>query len=894
MKNQIKTTCILFFTLVFFLSCNSKKNEVWSEWQLQNRADNTYLYDDNGVCKNGIEPKDDSYKWIVESADEYVRIKNKKTGRYLHFDDNSGKVDIINADSTDHAIQWKYGGYDWDHMKNCGWYNIHNRIDPDKFLSAGSDVNMKNTDINSDFSAHWTFIRIAGSTLPFEIEGDFVKEASFMGMREARYVSDDEVVSNYHKEGNRWERKLDVSQFPQLKADNHKLLVALYRMSLEEMQLDIRKQDSTFQAGALWLDTWTRDAVYAIHLAYGMLLPEVSRKTLEKQTLQNPREALQDTGSGGSWPISTDRVVWAIAAWEYYLATGDKNWLEYCYEGLSYTAEKDIHVAFDNKINLFKGETCSMDWRTHTYPNWYTNVTIGESYSSGTNALHAFMYDFLTKAGNILGKPQAEVDKWNSYSGKVKKAINDYFWMPDKGYYSAYMNPRLEGYNVSQRGGCMSSGLNMIFGVADDKQCEEIAARFPLYPYGAPTLYPSIPDDFAYHNKSVWPVWESYYMLGAHKAGNLEATGHIMKSIARQAGLFLTNKENMTYDTGFDVNTALNSDRQLWSVAAYLGMFYKVIFGMDMTTDGLRFTPAVPDGFFGPFELQNFKYRKAVLDIQVKGTGNVINKVLLDGKEQAVPFILPADITGKHSIEIEVKKGNTSKINLVEAGPGKCWSSVEPVLIRQGDQLVWEEENGLAYMLWDGKNSKEVKSPIKIDTNKFGVYNLFSVNQLGFESDLSNPVIVSPDTYKYEAEDSKNKGKFSAGHPGFSGKGFIADLAKNPADLTFRIQIPEGKSGNYVLNIVGANGHGPDQTYCMIRSVFIDGKDVGTFILEASGDWNKWLSSNYIFADNISEGEHTIQIVLNPEKKGWDSNMSRNKENANDGNIDYLELKRIN
>ena len=84
---------------------------------------------------------------------------------------------------------------------------------------------------------------------------------------------------------------------------------------------------------------------------------------MEKQTLQNPKEALQDTGSGGSWPISTDRVVWAMAAWEYYLYTGDKSWLESVYDGLKYTAQKDIHVAFDANAGLFKGETCSMDWR---------------------------------------------------------------------------------------------------------------------------------------------------------------------------------------------------------------------------------------------------------------------------------------------------------------------------------------------------------------------------------------------------------------------------------------------------------------------------------------------------------------------------------------------------
>ena len=98
-----------------------------------------------------------------------------------------------------------------------------------------------------------------------------------------------------------------------------------------------------------------------------------------------------------------------MAAWEYYLYTGDKSWLESVYDGLKYTAQKDIHVAFDANAGLFKGETCSMDWRTHTYPNWFINSVIADSFSSGTNALHKFLYQFLGAAGRITGKPAEEI-----------------------------------------------------------------------------------------------------------------------------------------------------------------------------------------------------------------------------------------------------------------------------------------------------------------------------------------------------------------------------------------------------------------------------------------------------------------------------------------------------
>ena len=39
----------------------------------------------------------------------------------------------------------------------------------------------------------------------------------------------------------------------------------------------------------------------------------------------------------------------------------------------------------------------------------------------------------------------------------------------------------------------------------------------------------------------------------------------------------------MTYDTGYDRGTALNSDRQLWSVSSYISLVYRVLFGMNLT-----------------------------------------------------------------------------------------------------------------------------------------------------------------------------------------------------------------------------------------------------------------------------------------------------------------------
>ena len=52
------------------------------------------------------------------------------------------------------------------------------------------------------------------------------------------------------------------------------------------------------------------------------MVPENVRTSLEVKIDQLGR-IIQDTGTGGSWPCSSDRVIWAVAAWRVYLATGD-------------------------------------------------------------------------------------------------------------------------------------------------------------------------------------------------------------------------------------------------------------------------------------------------------------------------------------------------------------------------------------------------------------------------------------------------------------------------------------------------------------------------------------------------------------------------------------------
>ncbi|GAO43367.1 carbohydrate-binding protein [Flavihumibacter petaseus] len=904
--------------LVIIAACQSahKSQRPTSEWSFQNRATGEYFYEDNGVLLTGAAATDDRYRWIAEAtATEAVRFRNKKTGHVLQLDNNSRPVVREATDTSAKQARWLFKGYGWRNMTSCSWYSVSNEATGDRqFLSQeGNTITVAEKDRDKDYSTQWTVVREGGTALPFAIAPDSVSDASFLGNRIARAVSATEIRSNYHGAGHQWKLQQAISNYPAFTAEGNPMLAALYNMALEEMVLNLR-DDSTFRTGKLWPDTWTRDAVYSIYFAFSWMNPSISLNTLRKQTLKNPKEALQDTGTGGSWPISTDRVVWAIAAWEYYLVTGDRNWLAEAYEGLRYTALKDIHVAYDEQVGLFRGEACSMDWRTHTYPNWFSNENIGESFSTGTNALHFFCYGFLEKAGVLLNKEEEEIRLWQHYQQSIQKGLDKYCWNKDKGLYTAYLYPAFLSYKPSDRVDIMSNGLCALLGAASPEQVNSIVAKYPLYPYGGATLYPTIPDDFAYHNKSIWAVWQTPLMYMAKQSGNETVATHLMKSLMRQGAMFLTHKENMTYDTGFDENTALNSDRQLWSVAAYISMVYRMLFGMEMTPAGIRFSPVVPKELVnGKLRLERLVYRDAMVNITIEGTGTTIASLSVNGSPQQLPYVFPATAKGNFEIRLVMQNSTQSQgkqvMNLVNPGPGKDWSPVEPGLQVTGDELRWTPVPGLKYYLRSPQRDTLIQAPYSLAGKPFGYYSVYAKDDKGFASDCSNVVVYSGFQATVEAEGG-NMAVRSGAAPvpvlslppapkkpdattpvtGYSGTGYVKDETSGNTSPAFVFDIPA--DGRYSLTLRGSNGNGPHDVYCYIRSVLVDGKDIGTFILESSGNWSQWTRSNQLTLPHLTKGKHELRLVLNPEQKGYDNNMSFAKGAGykNEAYIDCLEI----
>ncbi|MFC6999448.1 alpha-L-rhamnosidase-related protein [Rufibacter roseus] len=675
-----------------------------------------------------------------------------------------------------------------------------------------------------------------------------------------------------------WKLERDLSKLPQYSSDQV-LLDALYNMSLEEMLLDIRP-DSTFMAGEKWDGVWTRDISYSILLSLAAIEPQLCLNSLRRKVKDG--RIVQDTGTGGSWPISSDRTTWALAAWEVYKVTGDKEWLREAYSIIKKTAEEDLATVVDHGTGLFRGESSFLDWRKQTYPAWMEPVDIYLSLNLGTNVVHYQTYQILAQMAELLEEP---ANVYRQTAEHINKGINQLLWVPEKKYYGQFLYGR-QNLTLSPRSEALGEALAILFNVANKERKEEVLANSPQTPFGTPSIYPYIPEIPPYHNNSMWPFVQAYWTWAAAQEGHTQVVSQSMAALYRAAALFLTNKENLVAETGDYKGTEINSDRQLWSVAGNLAMVYRVFFGMQYEQNKLVFNPVVPESYAGNKKLQNFPYRNATLTLELEGYGTKLEKIYLDGKSLAKAEI-PANLTGHHTLKMVLAndKGVTTAPNLVQ----NAFSPITPVVTYTNGTLNWSPVKGAAsYNVY--RNGKAVS---KVTTNSFKVavpakgteeYQISTIGSENSESFLSEPVLVTAPTsvQLIESEVAGNSKAHNAA--GFTGSGYIQIAKGSPTPISWKVSAPQ--DGLYSVDFRYANGNGPINTdnKAAIRTLTLDKQRVGAVVFPQRGfeEWSNWGYSNH-WQVYLTKGEHTFSLSFEPS----DENMNGE---INEALLDHLRL----
>ncbi|HEY5370216.1 MAG TPA: amylo-alpha-1,6-glucosidase [Hanamia sp.] len=679
------------------------------------------------------------------------------------------------------------------------------------------------------------------------------------------------LTLNQHPDENKtatsWKLAKDISAFPQYHSPDA-LPDALYNLALEEMQNAI-EPDSTFRTGKEWAGVWTRDISYSIILSMGILQPKVAMISLKRKVKNG--KIIQDTGTGGAYPISTDREIWAVAAWEVYKVTGDMDWLQYAYPVIKNSIDDDLHNVYDPKTGMVKGESSFLDWREQTYPTWMQPADIYESECLGTNVVHFQANTVLSEMAAVLGF-DSDVKKYEEVASKIKDGINEYLWQDDKKFYGQYRYGRVDK-RLSPKSEALGEALTIIFDVADKARSQQIVANTPVTPYGISCIYPQIPGIPPYHNDAVWPFVESFWAQASAKAGNEESVTRAISAVYRPAALFLTNKENFVAANGDYAGTQINSSNMLWSLSGSISLVYKVLFGMKFNAQNLLFQPFVPKVFSGKRTLNNFKYRKAILDIEMYGYGNVIRSFKLDDKETPKHNVL-SSLKGKHTIKIELGNNNLSSVNINSVQ--NEFSPQIPTVYYKKETLSWNDtsKNISSYkVLKNGMLFRQTtETSIKIDTTGFGSYQLIAVaGNNNTQSFASEPLQVYPAANEQiiQIEDFAPKSKNA--YQGFTGKGFV-EISKT-VNRKIDVPITIKEDGNYILDARYANGNGPINTEnkCAFRTLTIDSADSHTLVFPQRGkdEWSNWGWSNLLEIP-LTKGIHHFSISF----ESWNENMN--------------------
>ncbi len=708
-------------------------------------------------------------------------------------------------------------------------------------------------------------------------------------------------------------------------------------------------QLDAFQTGESWTYVWTRDLAYSVDLALGGFDPKraVSSLLFKTSGLKDlvsggfENQIIQDTGSGGSWPVSTDRVVWALGARETlnYLSGEERDaFLKRIYPILRDTIELDRILVFDPADGLYRGEQSFLDWREQTCPGWTKDnvVPIALSKALSVNVLNCYLLSTASECAARMNAPE-ESARYARWAADLKTAVNQHFYDPEAGLYSTcllsdgFCSVRANRYDL------LGVSLAILLDVADAAQAKRIIENVPVGPHGPPVVWPQERAVPIYHNQAIWPFVTAYWTRAARKAGNAEAVNRGIRSLERLAALNLSNMENFDFISGLaevrdkDLNgPVVNSRRQLWSVAGYLSMVQDVVFGLETSWEGIRFQPFVTAQLcretFGTndvVELRNFPYRGTRNSVRVhlpsvgpQAAGAcTVQSVMLNGKTTGGEFIAADGLSpvNRWDIILQAPQSESGSVRIVDPsdermlyGPAQpVWQDLTTAAGRPVLRFRHPDPAGVSFSIYrDGKPvATGVRQTTWTDEISVGLHS-YAVGAVDLKSGTASHLTPFR---RWRAEGGerviparvmKNRGGNLVADHHFENWG-------KPADELVIESFTVERDGRVALCAEFANGSGPVNTgiTCAVKKIEVleSGSNSvaasGYLVMPQSGSWTRWDRSPPVIVQLAAGKKYTLRI----REDVFSRNMSYLKQNARytswsgggDGGYNYVNIAAI-
>lgn len=718
----------------------------------------------------------------------------------------------------------------------------------------------------------------------------------------------------------------------------HDLFDALYTLSLEETRENSVEsiQDFAFNNGAevpcggcfetgrKWNYVWTRDTAYAVDLGLAGLDPMRARNSLDFKLSERrgggDLQVVQDTGTGGSYPVSSDRVSWAVGAWELLAQLdGDEReaFRDRTLEALTNTLNHDRGVVFDPGDGLYHGEQSFLDWREQTYPEWTADdvVHIGMSKALSTNLLHYRAMRVAAALADETGNTDTR-DRFDGWADALRSAIRQRFWLEDEGLFSTFITTGLDVAPV-RRYDLLGSSFAVLFDVASEEQASRILASYPHYGPGAPVAWPQLQDTPIYHNRGEWPFVTAYWLRAAAKAGNAAVAEKMIRALIRGAAINLSNMENFEaasgapwVEEGPSSGPVVNSQRQLWSVAGYVSMVHHTLFGLQAEADGLHIRPFVPAGlrsslFAGTNEvvLNDFRYRGRSISVVLAlpddaGSGALGVESIFVGETEVEGDLLEGLEDGD-CVYVRLSAGDGQDGDLTETTDMR-WRDVfgprTPQITSVAGQgglvtlgLSTSEASDVTWRIYrdgvvvaddlPGTTVSWTDPDFDADSNATPCY----VAELTFTASGNHSQHSAPQCWWGEgSERVRIIGASSMTNQGGTGSNNHGRFHYEAwGDAGHSLTVPSftpSQSGTHLFQVGYGNGAGPVSTgiTCAVKRVVVEevvsGEEVASelLIMPHLGDWSIWALSNFAAAELTAGVEYRVVI----QGDGGSVNMS--------------------
>ena len=685
-------------------------------------------------------------------------------------------------------------------------------------------------------------------------------------------------------------------------------------------------QIDAFETGELWKYVWTRDVSYALELgmagfdparAVNSLLFKAS-DTKASVVVGTGRQIVQDTGSGGSYPVSTDRTVWAMGAHatlKHLLAAERSRFLAEVYPILRGTIEQDRHLVFDPTDGLYRGEQSFLDWREQTYPGWTRSnvLTIAMSKALSVNAANYFLLTHAADYARRLGHLDDEAC-YAGWANGLRAAVNRRFWDPAAGLYCTYL---LSDDGVSDsvavaRYDLLGQSLAILTGLADEAQASSIVTRIPVGSHGPPVVWPQEKTVPIYHNQGTWPFVTAYGIKAARHANHPPAVDAGITSLLQQTALHLSNMENFDFISGRAsvaegprLGPQVNSRRQLWSVAGYLSMVQDVVFGLETSLEGIRFQPyitaALRNDVFSTtdvLEWRGFTFQGKQNDIRIQlpplGSSApgvcAVQQVELNGEV----------IGGRYVAAEDLQAVNEWHILLQAPEPAPPCHPTAPILANCGDERMvfapvqpsWNEEQNGGITLSDDRLTLHYAhadlAHVTFDIYRDNQRCASGVRQTQWTDPDSGDHQDVVRSYRVTAVDTQS-GNVSHLTPALAhrsreqrrtiparsmhGSGELVDelyfarWGRPDQELASSV-LTVDRRGRYLVRAEFANGAGPINTglACAVKKLEIrnarSGETVaaGYLVMPQSGDWTRYDLSSAVVAELQPGEDYTFHV----------------------------------